>query len=79
MDLPKNGNGTNNWVEYRRLVLHELKIARIERKEIKDVQTEIRLDVKGIKVKAGIYGAAAGVLVSSAVGAGFAFAFGLWG
>ena len=69
-DTNIENQNNNGWDEYRKLVLLELKqlnegIKDIHKKidliQIKEI-TKIREDVAGLKVKAGIWGATAGLI-----------------
>ena len=69
-DTNIENQNTNGWDEYRKLVLLELRqlndgIRYIHKKidviQVKDI-TKIREDIAGLKVKAGIWGAVAGLI-----------------
>lgn len=67
MDIPVKSNGNNDWVKYRLLVIDTLDRLSTDVSEIADTQIQIRLDVRELKVKVVIWGAAAGLLVSTAI------------
>lgn len=67
MDIPVKNNGQNDWVKYRLLVIDTLDRLSTDVSEIADTQIQIRLDVRELKVKAVIWGAASGFLVSTAI------------
>lgn len=46
MVIPKNNDGTDNWLEYRRLVLHELERGSTERKVLSDQIDSVEARVK---------------------------------
>ncbi len=71
-------NGNNDWVAYRALVLTELGTAKEERKEISHQQVLLRLDVKGLKVRAAMWSVAASLAVSGVVGAIVTKISGMW-
>ena len=71
--IPQKSNGTNNWIEYRKLVLQSLEDLKVNQKEIRDTQVQILLDVRGLKVKATIYGGLSGFVISILVGLAVAF------
>jgi len=55
---------TNGWPEYKRQVLFQLDELTAVAKEIKKEVDALRQDVTILKVKAGLYGAAAGIIVA---------------
>ena len=55
---------TNGWSEYKRQVLFQLDELTAVAKEIKKEVDALRQDVTILKVKAGLYGAAAGIIVA---------------
>ena len=65
--LPKRPNGDHDWIAYRRLVLQQLDDLKSEQKTIKAVQVQIRLDVRGLKVKAAIWGGGTALFVTVAL------------
>ena len=67
MDIPVKSNGNNDWVKYRLLVIDTLDRLSTDVSEIADTQIQIRLDVRELKVKAVIWGAASGLLVSASI------------
>ena len=67
MDIPVKNNGQNDWVKYRLLVIDTLDRLSTDVSEIANTQIQIRLDVRELKVKAVIWGAASGLLVSTAI------------
>ena len=52
----------DSWPEHRRLVLHELMSLRSEVAAIRDSQVNIREDIAGLKVRAGLIGGVAGAV-----------------
>ena len=56
-----------SWGEYQKLVLHELKELRIEVKEIKSEQVEIRTSIAMLKFKASLAGGLAGFIFALAL------------
>ena len=73
MDIPVKNNGQNDWVKYRLLVIDTLDRLSTDVSEIADTQIQIRLDVRELKVKAVIWGAASGLLVSTAISIALAY------
>ena len=67
MDIPVKNNGQNDWVKYRLLVIDTLDRLSTDVGKIAATQIQIRLDVRELKVKAVIWGAASGLLVSAAI------------
>ncbi len=53
---------SNGWIEYRRLVLSELERLNEGQEETRDEVRAIRTDIATLKVKSGLWGAAAGVI-----------------
>lgn len=52
----------SGWSAYEKLVMHELSTLKEELEEVKEGVTLLRIDVAQLKVKAGIWGAAAGMI-----------------
>ena len=67
MDIPVKNNGQNDWVKYRLLVLDTLDRLSTDTSEIATTQIQIRLDVRELKVKAALWGAASGLFVSTVI------------
>lgn len=67
MDIPVKNNGQNDWVKYRLLVIDTLDRLSTDTSEIAETQIQIRLDVRELKVKAAIWGAASGLFVSTVI------------
>ena len=55
-------DSTNGWSEYRRLVLHELEKHSSWMGEMDDKIDRLRTDISTLKVKSGLWGAAAGIV-----------------
>ena len=53
---------TNGWIEYRALILSELKTLNTEVTSMRKEQTNIREDIAGLKVKAGVWGLIGGMI-----------------
>ena len=71
--IPQKSNGQNDWVEYRKLVIQSLDDLKTEQTKIRDAQVQILLDVRGLKVKATLYGGIGGFIVSTLIGLAVAF------
>jgi hypothetical protein len=63
MSIPQNENGTNNWVEYRALVLDKLDNLDERADGLLAEQIHIRLDIRELKVRAALWGGLAGGLL----------------
>jgi hypothetical protein len=63
MGLPKNENGTNNWIEYRALVLDKLDNLDERSDGLLEEQIKIRLDIRELKVRAAVWGGVSGGLI----------------
>ena len=61
--IPTKNNGNNDWVAYRALVLDKLE----KLDSIEETQIQIRLDVRELKVRAAVWGGAAGFGLSMVV------------
>lgn len=57
----------NGWDEYKKLILSELQDNKDFRKEVRDVLTNLRTDIGGLKVKAAMAGGIAGIVGTGAV------------
>lgn len=66
-ELPKRPNGDHDWIAYRLLVLQQLGDLKDEQKIIKATQVQIRLDVRGLKIKAAIWGGGTALFVTVAL------------
>ena len=66
-DIPKSDNGNYSWVEYRKLVLHELSTLAVSVEKIEDEQVKIKLDIRGLQTKATIWGGVSGFLVGGVI------------
>ena len=53
---------TNGWIEYKKLILSDLKELNDDYKGLRGEIAALREDVAGLKVKSGIWGAIAGVI-----------------
>lgn len=56
------GADTNGWIEYRALILSELKTLNTEVTSMREEQVKIREDIATLKVKSGIWGLAGGLI-----------------
>jgi len=62
-DLPKNGD-RYDWIVYRKLVLSKLDTIELDVSLLQEEQLKIRLDIRELKVRAAIWGGAAGGVLS---------------
>ena len=60
MSPPKNSG--NNWAEYQKLVLAELERHGSLISEVDQKITDLRVEIAMLKVKSGVWGAAAGLV-----------------
>lgn len=64
IDLNGSNGGAGGWSEYKRLILSKLNEIAVELKDIQDRLHEIEMDLLGMKIRAGLWGAIAGGLPS---------------
>jgi hypothetical protein len=55
-------NGDNGWEEYKRVVLHRLECIENKQSEFSLKIHEVRMDIKSLRVKSGVWGAIAGLI-----------------
>ena len=60
MDIPTKNNGQNDWVSYRRLVLDKIDSIEGDVSTLANEQINIRLDIRELRVRAAVWGGAAG-------------------
>lgn len=71
MDAPKIEVDTNGWDRWQKYVVNTLEDMKKGQDELYAEITDVRIEVAGLKVKAGIWGALAGVLPAGIMAAIF--------
>lgn len=63
-NIPVKSNGNNDWVEYRRVVLDKLDNLETDVSTLATEQVNIRLDIRELRIRAALWGGAAGGVLS---------------
>jgi len=64
--VSKKYNGSNDWTEWRKHVLLELERLHAGQEKVEETMNSLRVDIGMLKVKSGMWGAAAGLLTALA-------------